>query len=597
MNKKYISVKRVFAAVVALAMVLAIMPAALAADVTIAVADCTVVEDTVSTDVTFTGASSYPQHLLAIVTVKGKDADLTNAVALAYTQADGASAKVNVKMPDKLQSGNYTLTVGTTDAARTASTDFVYMGYQDRVNLMESLNGENASAEGIVKALNASSMALDISGSSNKFYSKLGSNDKLKFAQYIIDHRGDQDIDMVKFGELANEAFVVVYADSKELGKDALAISLSEVFTTYADLIDLDVNDERFAKIGDAAGFFTVLRAQEGYTPSLDGIKVCLEDTLMIQRINEVGYLEIANEVKKYNDFFGVDEAEIKKINSKKSIREYFGKAMKASSSEFKKVKNGEKLPVNNLDEFAAAWERSYKYAVDKYNDDQDDKENSGSGNSSSGSSTGTSKGNKTTTIATDVVRPDPLQKKKLITDYYDDMSGYEWAASAVLALTEDGIVNGTGEKKFAPERYLTREEFMKLLVNTFNLADHRAVCTFTDVTDKNAWYYIYVASAQAAGITTGRGDGTFGVGDYVTREEMATLVYRAAVKAGVKMNGSAGTNLYSDMSTLSDYSIEAVTALTNLGVMSGSYGKFSPKDYASRAQAAVVINNIKSHK
>ncbi len=594
MNKKYISVKRIFAAVVALAMTLAMMPAAFAADITLTVSDCTVVEDTVSAQVTLSGASSYPQHLLSIVTVKGKEANLANAVALAYSQAEGASAQVDVKMPDTLSSGNYTVTVGTTDAVKAVSKDFVYMGYQDRVNLMNSLNGENASAEGIVKALNSSSMALDISGSSNRFYSKLGNTDKLKFAQYIIDHRGDQEIDMAKFGELANEAFVVVYADSEELSKDALAISLSEVFTTYADLIDLDITDERFVKIGDASGFFSVLRAQDGYEPSLNGIKACLESTLMLQRINEVGYLEIASEVKKYNDFFGADEDEIKKINSKTSIKEYFGKAMKASDSTFKNVKDAEKLPVKNLDEFNAAWERSYKYAVDKYNDDQSGSGSSGSSSGSSGSSSSSS--NKTTTISTSTVRSDPLQKKKLITDYYDDMAGYEWASSAVLALTEDGIVNGTGEKKFAPERYLTREEFMKLLVNTFNLADHRAECTFTDVTDKTAWYYIYVASAQAAGITTGRGDGTFGLGDYVTREEMATLVYRAAVKAGVKMSTSANTNLYSDMSTLSDYSIEAVTALTNIGVMSGNDGKFSPKDYASRAQAAVVINNIKSH-
>ena len=649
MNKKHISAKKILAALVAMVMVMAFMPAAFAA--TISISDCSVVEATVTVDVSLSQMENTMEHIIAIVTAEGDAANYDNAMAFQYaryTATNTNSLTLEILMPDNLPTGTYTVTVGSPIATNTASQKFSYMGYADRQDIMDGINGDDANAASLVVAFNSSPIALDTTGTKSAYYKVLSNNAKLQFAQYIIDHReeGDTDgngrLDMTEVGAIANEAFLIVYSSNDTLSANAYEVGFKQLFKDLADMIGLDVEeddyDERYAMIADSEGFFNVLRAQLGDDVTLETIESNLSIALTLQRINEVGYLVIGETIMDYGRELGIGTENsqitydmLEEVTENKTIKDYFGKSMKATDSAYKSVRAGEKLPVTSVAQLEKTVIRAYEDAVKKYEkylkELEDKKNNSGGNGGGGGTSSGTSSGTQssipgggyvsswnngssipdggyvstgtdngfTYTIDQNGLRPDPLGVKKIITDYYDDMTGYEWAASAVLALTESGIVSGTGDRKYEPERVLKREEFMKMLVNTFNLVDMTATCSFTDVSDTNAWYYIYIASAEKAGITTGRGDGTFGVGDDVTREEMATMVYRAARLSGMNLHGS-GKNIYaySDVTSLSAYAIEAVQALTENGVMNGgSDGKFAPQDGATRAQAAVVIDNI----
>lgn len=609
MSKKMISVKKIFAAVIAIAMVIAVMPAAFAS--TVAINECQIIEDTIVVSYTI-GQYDAREHVIAIVTSGSNKATYENAVAFAYGQATEASSSIEVLMPDELPTGTYTVTLGIPSANNAASAKVSYMGSEDRAAIMDSIVGSSASAESLVRAFDGNPLTLDVAGSKNDYYKDLSQSAKLQFAQYIIDHREDAadengELGMADIGALADEALLVTYVDNDTISKKVANLGYKEMFKEFADvkgIIDLDTEDGRYKMISNATDFFRAVREQDGYEPSVEGIQNCLDDALTIERINEAGWLEIGEVLYDLADMLPDDLKEemtddkLEEVTANSTIKNYFGKSMKADTDEYKRVSSDEKLPAYSFEQLKNTWIRAYKDAVDKYDEYLDNKnsdKDSGGSSGSSGSGSSGSSGNKSSgsvTVDRSSVRPDPLGQKKIITDYYDDMAGYEWAAPAVLSLTEKGIVSGNGNMKFDPARVLKREEFMKMLVNTFNLVDMTASCSFSDC-DKNAWYYVYVASAEKAGITNGRGDGTFGVGDYVTREEMATMIYRAARSNGVNLYRSGNGVAYSDMNSLSAYAVEAVTALTDSGVISGSDGKFEPQAGATRAQAAVAIYNI----
>jgi hypothetical protein len=136
----------------------------------------------------------------------------------------------------------------------------------------------------------------------------------------------------------------------------------------------------------------------------------------------------------------------------------------------------------------------------------------------------------------------------------------------------------------------------MKMIVNVLGMADVTATCSFTDV-DPNAWYYIYVASAEKLGLAQGYGNGLFGVNDTVTRQDAITVIYRAAKLKGLSLETfKASSAVFTDRSEIAPYAIEAVDSLYNAGVYldtSAPLQKFEPTKNASRAYLAYVLDKI----
>ena len=176
-------------------------------------------------------------------------------------------------------------------------------------------------------------------------------------------------------------------------------------------------------------------------------------------------------------------------------------------------------------------------------------------------------------------------------TESFDDLAQVQWAKEAIENLYKRGIINGVGDKKFAPMRNITREEFVKLAVVAFGIYDTAQKADFED-TDSEAWYSVYIGSAKKAGIVNGVSETEFGLGRNITRQDMAVILYNAAKKNGYTF-GEAGLE-FTDNAQIADYAKEAVGALSSQNVINGMEdGSFRPYENATRAQAAKMIYSL----
>lgn len=173
----------------------------------------------------------------------------------------------------------------------------------------------------------------------------------------------------------------------------------------------------------------------------------------------------------------------------------------------------------------------------------------------------------------------------------FSDLPESHWAYEAVSYLVEKRVVTGVDSEHFEPERPVTRAEFAKLLVCTFDLIPSSADAPrFIDVAEKD-WYYQYVRTLSALGLIQGMGDGSFGAGREISRQDMAVIMYRLLEAEDFHFSGEAAVP--ADGTELSDYAVEAVGRLLAEGVVSGdTEGNFRGNEPASRAQAAAMLYN-----
>ena len=175
----------------------------------------------------------------------------------------------------------------------------------------------------------------------------------------------------------------------------------------------------------------------------------------------------------------------------------------------------------------------------------------------------------------------------------FNDIGGVPWAKESIKELAAKGIISGMGGNAFKPNDKVTRAQFIKMLMQAFGLADKNAKCTFTDV-QEGAWYYSSIAAAEELGIVKGKADGTFGINDEISRQDMAVMSYRAAQSAKISLSGSVGATEFTDKSDISSYAVDAVSAMQGAGIINGlGDGKFAPAGQSTRAQAAAVIYRL----
>jgi hypothetical protein len=172
----------------------------------------------------------------------------------------------------------------------------------------------------------------------------------------------------------------------------------------------------------------------------------------------------------------------------------------------------------------------------------------------------------------------------------FNDIDGVAWARESILSLAEKGILDGRGNGVFDPNGNITREEFVKMLVLSFGMADPEAAAAFDDV-PVGEWYYAYVASAAARGVVNGVSETRFGAGLPITREEMATMLFRVIEASGTALSGKNDAPDFPDADEISDWARETVGALQKHGIINGmGDGLFAPKNKLTRAEAAKAL-------
>ncbi|SFF17414.1 Alpha-L-arabinofuranosidase [Paenibacillus algorifonticola] len=168
------------------------------------------------------------------------------------------------------------------------------------------------------------------------------------------------------------------------------------------------------------------------------------------------------------------------------------------------------------------------------------------------------------------------------------------WQQEPINALAARDIISGTGGGQFKPEAAVTRAEFIAMLMNGLDLTEANALTPLSDV-QQGAWYYDAIATSYKLGIVKGKSDGSFGVHDKITRQDMAVMAYQAAKYAEHKLAGEAAAP-FSDQNAISVYAKKGVAAMQAARIVSGmGQNEFAPQAQATRAQAAVMIYKLLS--
>ena len=177
--------------------------------------------------------------------------------------------------------------------------------------------------------------------------------------------------------------------------------------------------------------------------------------------------------------------------------------------------------------------------------------------------------------------------KPEKVTKIFTDIDSVAWANEAICALADKGIINGKTESEFCPDDFVTREEFVKMIIGATGIPVDGKENVFSDV-DDNMWYAPYVKTAYEKKIIQGIGDGRFGIGSNITRQDMAVI---AANVSG--LNGKPKKR-FIDEAEISAYALDAVNALSAAGIINGDENfAFNPKNNSTRAEAAKIVYEL----
>lgn len=172
------------------------------------------------------------------------------------------------------------------------------------------------------------------------------------------------------------------------------------------------------------------------------------------------------------------------------------------------------------------------------------------------------------------------------------DVPATAWFYDYVEYVAHRDIMNGVGDRLFAPNANMTRAMFVTTLGRMAGVqAGEYPDAGFQDV-EKDTWYTPYVNWAAAEGITTGMSATEFAPNGTVTREQAATFLYRFGEVVGLDMTMDDGMT-FADAASVSDWARTAVNWAASAGLVEGWDGNFHPKAAANRAQAAALLQRL----
>ena len=173
----------------------------------------------------------------------------------------------------------------------------------------------------------------------------------------------------------------------------------------------------------------------------------------------------------------------------------------------------------------------------------------------------------------------------------FKDVKENDWFYEAVSYAVENGLMSGMSEDIFAPNTPLTREMLAVVLYNVEGQPEGTGVNAFTDV-KADMWYTDAILWANENGIVAGYDNGAYGVGDFITREQFAAILYRYAQFKGYDTTqGGMAVREFSDYVNISDYARPAMAWAVNAGIMGGmDDGTLMPQGKATRAEAATML-------
>ena len=173
----------------------------------------------------------------------------------------------------------------------------------------------------------------------------------------------------------------------------------------------------------------------------------------------------------------------------------------------------------------------------------------------------------------------------------FTDVAKDAWYFPAVEYVFNNGLMNGTTATTFAPNVNLNRAMMAAVLYNMEGGPACDKSGLFSDVAD-GKWYTDAVNWAASNNIVSGMPDGTYAPDQALTREQMASILYRYAEYKGIDVSARADLSTFTDGTTVSPWAQDVVQWAVAEKLMSGNGNELQPKGTASRAQVATVLMN-----
>lgn len=172
---------------------------------------------------------------------------------------------------------------------------------------------------------------------------------------------------------------------------------------------------------------------------------------------------------------------------------------------------------------------------------------------------------------------------------FFTDVATNAWYSDAVQYVYDHDMMNGTGSGKFSPDSFTSRGMVITILHRIEGLPTASGV-DFVDV-PAGQWYTNAVAWGSESGIINGHGNGQFCPNDPITREQMATILYRYAKYKGYDTTITGNTAGFFDEDKIDSYAVDAIKWMLGIGLIEGTdRNTLDPLGSATRAQAATIL-------
>ena len=481
-------------------------------------------------------------------------------------------------------SGESTIYVGIYGGSGLSSKQQFLSGKADVSEFVNNIN--NCSTSSAIRSILDSECVSPKFGADMSWYSQLSESGKNKVAEALLAYKtaGRYDESNEKRIQNADDdivtASVIVYACEKKdytLVKELLNIEESSFSDKYKSIIKtaLDLDSFRLLQSGK-----DTYKADDAVYQSIAEI-----DFFNAKQFKEAATVGIINyKLKRITVWTDVDEI-LEAYQTELSSLDYTKLSAKSDVKDaMTAIYNG--VPYTGIEDLIA---RINTILAKNYTTSTGGSSGGGGGGGGGGGSL------KDFSISVDVSESNDDNGNTQTSDrMFADVPYSHWGCSAIEALAQKGIVSGTGNNLFEPDRNITREEFVQMICVAFGLKDSSAKCEFDDVAD-GAWYEAVVACANEKGIVNGITDNIFGVGMNITRQDMAVMAYRVLIYSNPDLSAEEPKECdFSDSDTISEYANQAVSFMYKENIISGmGNGVFAPKANATRAQAAKIIYGL----
>lgn len=192
--------------------------------------------------------------------------------------------------------------------------------------------------------------------------------------------------------------------------------------------------------------------------------------------------------------------------------------------------------------------------------------------------------------IQNDTQQPD-IDTTKPVFDRntFKDVKQTDWYFDAVKYVYQNNLFKGT-DNGFEPNLPVTRAMLVTVLHRLDNIPVTKENNSFTDVKE-DTWYYQSVNWAHQNGIVNGISENEFAPDNKITREQVATILFRYASYKGYNTQTQSISNELNDYTKVSSYAKDAVDYMISKGIMSGrDNNNLAPCDTITRAETAMVI-------